>query len=547
METVIVKTLARRVHDLRIGVRLAVVFAVCGLLIGAAFAQDLKAQADAGDVEDQVEQAEIGQQISDDLLIAINNITGWQGLYIADAAAYGVDEGLSDEDFNIKGFVEAQDGIEKLFATLDRSMLTAEEDAIISEVQTSFDQFFAEDIKLREQLREHGLEALPAVMDSINGGTAGVAWLATYDATGRFHKLIDARVDALAKDQAASLANGKRLVWIALALSVVAAGVLLLLVTRSIVRPVQHMVQQLRLVAEGRLDVRAAVDRRDEVGQMSQALDEVLGTLTDSMRQMGANADALSTASADLSEVSTRLSGSSAEAASQTELVAAAAGHVSRNVQTVATGTEQMSGSIREIAHNATHAANVAALAVASAEATTATVAKLGESSSEVGTVIKVINSIAEQTNLLALNATIEAARAGEAGKGFAVVANEVKELARETAQATEDIGRRIETIQADTGEAVVAIGEISEIISRISDTQTMIASAVEEQTATTNEMSRNVSEAAHSSTEIATTIAGVAQAATDNTEAASSTSNAADELARMAVDMQELVGRFTY
>uniref|UniRef100_UPI001F5B8208 methyl-accepting chemotaxis protein n=1 Tax=Nocardioides sp. XL1 TaxID=2003120 RepID=UPI001F5B8208 len=175
------------------------------------------------------------------------------------------------------------------------------------------------------------------------------------------------------------------------------------------------------------------------------------------------------------------------------------------------------------------------------------TVAKLGESSSEVGNVIKVINSIAEQTNLLALNATIEAARAGEAGKGFAVVANEVKELAQETARATEDISRRIEAIQADTGEAVVAIGEISGIIAQISDTQTTIASAVEEQTATTNEMSRNVAEAATGSADIAQTITGVARAATENTAAASSTSQAAEDLARMAADMQALVGRFTY
>ncbi|MGZ4456048.1 MAG: methyl-accepting chemotaxis protein, partial [Nocardioides sp.] len=184
---------------------------------------------------------------------------------------------------------------------------------------------------------------------------------------------------------------------------------------------------------------------------------------------------------------------------------------------------------------------------VAAAEATTATVAKLGDSSSEVGDVIKVITSIAEQTNLLALNATIEAARAGEAGKGFAVVANEVKELARETSQATQDIGRRIEAIQAATGEAVTAIGRISEISAQISDTHTTIASAVEEQTATTNEMSRNVSEAAHGSTEIAETITGVARAAAENTEAATSTSRAAEDLARVAADMQQLVGRFSY
>ncbi len=156
-----------------------------------------------------------------------------------------------------------------------------------------------------------------------------------------------------------------------------------------------------------------------------------------------------------------------------------------------------MSASIREIAQNANEAARVAAGAVTEAEATNQTIARLGESSKEIGDVVKVISAIAGQTNLLALNATIEAARAGEAGKGFAVVADEVKELARETARATEDIARRVEAIQADTGGAVAAIGRIGEVIGQINDYQLTIASAVEEQTATTNEMSRSVAEAA--------------------------------------------------
>ncbi|HEY0950082.1 methyl-accepting chemotaxis protein, partial [Nocardioides sp.] len=158
----------------------------------------------------------------------------------------------------------------------------------------------------------------------------------------------------------------------------------------------------------------------------------------------------------------------------------------------------------------------------------------------------KVITSIAEQTNLLALNATIEAARAGEAGKGFAVVANEVKELAQETARATEDIARRVEAIQADTGGAVEAIGEISTIISSINDYQLTIASAVEEQTATTNEMSRNVAEASTGSGEIATNISGVSTAADATTQALAQTRTAVDDLARMAVDLRGAVSGFT-
>jgi methyl-accepting chemotaxis protein len=189
----------------------------------------------------------------------------------------------------------------------------------------------------------------------------------------------------------------------------------------------------------------------------------------------------------------------------------------------------------------------VAARAVTAAETTTATVAKLGESSAEIGNVVKVITSIAEQTNLLALNATIEAARAGEAGKGFAVVANEVKELAQETAKATEDIAKRVLAIQGDTKAAVAAIEEISSIVAQISDRQTTIASAVEEQTATTNEMSRSVQEAASGTTEIATNITGVSAAADSTTQSLGQTRAAVDELSRMAADLRTTVGRFSY
>ncbi|MGZ4607022.1 MAG: methyl-accepting chemotaxis protein [Blastococcus sp.] len=174
------------------------------------------------------------------------------------------------------------------------------------------------------------------------------------------------------------------------------------------------------------------------------------------------------------------------------------------------------------------------------------TVAKLGESSAEIGNVLKVITSIAEQTNLLALNATIEAARAGEAGTGFAVVANEVKELAQETARATEDIVRRVEAIQADTGQATTAIASISEVIDRINAYQSAIATAVEEQTATTQEMSRSVSEVAGGAESISATVGGLAAAAEAAQGEASSTHRASDKLAALAGGLRALVGEFT-
>ena len=268
------------------------------------------------------------------------------------------------------------------------------------------------------------------------------------------------------------------------------------------------------------------------------ALNKMLATVSD-------NATALAGASEELSSVSTTMSATAEETSVQANVVSAASEEVSKNVQTVAAGVEELNAAIKEIAKSASESAKVSQQAVTVANTTNATIAKLGESSTEIGKVVKVITSIAEQTNLLALNATIEAARAGEAGKGFAVVANEVKELAKETAKATEDISQKIETIQSDTRGAVEAIRQISEVINQINEISTSIACAVEEQTATANDMGRNVSEASKGSSEISENITAVATAAQSTTEGASNTQQAASEIARMAAELQQLVAEF--
>jgi methyl-accepting chemotaxis protein len=324
-------------------------------------------------------------------------------------------------------------------------------------------------------------------------------------------------------------------------------ALLLAALARGIVRPLRRVVDVLGALAAGDFTQTLTVKSRDEVGQMADALTTAQSSLRQVMASVVASADAVAASAEELSASSAQISASAGETSAQAGIVSGAADEVSRSVQTVAAGAEQMGASIREIATNAAEASEVASRAVSAAETTTATVAKLGESSAEIGNVVKVITSIAEQTNLLALNATIEAARAGEAGKGFAVVANEVKELAQETAKATEDIARRVQAIQGDTEAAVGAIGEISAIVAQISDRQTTIASAVEEQTATTNEMSRSVSEAAGGTGQIATNITSVSAAAESTTQALAQTRTAVDELSRMATDLRSTVGRFTY
>jgi methyl-accepting chemotaxis protein len=283
----------------------------------------------------------------------------------------------------------------------------------------------------------------------------------------------------------------------------------------------------------------------DELGDLTKAMNKMNDSLKNMILSISENAQQVAAASEEFSSTSQQITANSEEATAQANTVSAATEEVSRNLQTVATGAEQMSATIKDIAKNAGEAAKVASEAVKHAQSTNAIVSKLGDSSAEIGQVIKVITTIAQQTNLLALNATIEAARAGEAGKGFAVVANEVKELAKQTARATEEISQKINAIQDDTKGAVEAIGTISGIINQVNDISNTIATAVEEQSATTNEMSRNVMEAAKGSESITQNITGMAQAAQNTSSSAHDSQKAASQLAEMSSQLRGLVEQF--
>jgi methyl-accepting chemotaxis protein len=348
--------------------------------------------------------------------------------------------------------------------------------------------------------------------------------------------------------RAASSANSLTLLFISGVTLLVAVLVVFFVVT-SATKPLQAVVGRIKDIAEGEGDLtqRLDQDRRDEIGELARWFNTFLEKLEGIIARVAANTLGIGSAAEELTAVSQQMSATAEETATQSNVVSAAAEQVTHNLQTVETATEEMSSSIKEIARNANEAARVTTSAVRTAETTTAMVAKLGDSSAEIGQVIMVITSIAQQTNLLALNATIEAARAGEAGKGFAVVANAVKELAKETAKATKDISQKIEAIQGDTKGAVEAIGQISGIINEINDISNTIATAVEEQTATTNEIARNVQEAARGGSQVAENIGAVAQAARSTTQGASDTHTASGELARMAAELQKIVAQFKY
>jgi methyl-accepting chemotaxis protein len=319
-----------------------------------------------------------------------------------------------------------------------------------------------------------------------------------------------------------------------------------LLMSRRITAATQSVLALAEAIAAGDLTRDdAEVMNDDELGDLSQAVNRVNASLRTMILAITESAQHVASAGEELSATSQQISANSEETSAQALTVSQASQQVSQNLQSVSTGAEEMTSTIQSIASNAHEAATVASGAVQTAQSANTNVAKLGASSAEIGEVIKVITSIAQQTNLLALNATIEAARAGEAGKGFAVVANEVKELAKQTAKATEDISRKITAIQTDTQGAVEAIGTIGGVISHINDISSTIATAVEEQSATTNEMTRNVADAAKGSGEITRNIEGVAEAARDTSSSARESQKAANELAGMAVQLRGLVEQF--
>ena len=355
-----------------------------------------------------------------------------------------------------------------------------------------------------------------------------------------------AAADATARQAAAEYSGVRLKLALVVILGIIAAIAGAWWLTRRILATIAVVREALDRLTQGDLGWRAPVRRGgDELTQMigaaGDAADgmravvvrvvESVKTLNNSVSRLG-NSSGLMESAASL--VSAQADGASVEV-----------GQVNSNVQTVAAGAQEMTATIREIAGTAQEAARVAQSAVETAGTADDQARRLGQSSTEIMAIVKTITSIAEQTNLLALNATIEAARAGEAGKGFAVVAGEVKELANETARATDDINRRVQAILGDTDGVVGAIGEIRSVIDRINELQTTVAGAVEEQSVTTEEISRNVHQAADASDRIAERIGALAAATQGTTDGVHASRTSTDELTAVAHELEEAVHSF--
>jgi len=455
---------------------------------------------------------------------------------------FGLTKDDQDRANTMRAITAAEEAFQKDSKDYEPTITGADEKAIYDKIQEAFKPYAESDLQLAQFYQQGKMtEAIDIALNKDKELYEKVS-----DSVQADIDFNNKGADAANQLSTDIYTSSRTMIIIALACCIAVGLALAIFIARLISRPVQEVGVVAKQIAGGDLTGKdISVNSTDEIGTLGHDINVMHGNLKKVIVAITENAQQVAAASEEFSATSRQISANSEETTAQANVVSAATEEVNRSLHTVATAAEEMSVSVNEIAKNASEAAKVAGEALHTVTETNATIQKLGESSAEIGQVIKVITAIAQQTNLLALNATIEAARAGEAGKGFAVVANEVKELAKQTAKATEDISQRIASIQEETKGAVEAVEKISGVIGRVNEISTTIATAVEEQSAATSEISRNVTEAAKGSSEVAKNISGVAQAAQSTSTGANDSNKAAQALAEMSTSLRRLVSQF--
>ena len=361
---------------------------------------------------------------------------------------------------------------------------------------------------------------------------------------GRYWSIVRITPESVALATVSDFRNQSIMIAAAILLVVVAVGVWV--AKRVVSKPLHSNVEQLQAVSAGDLSVLFEVSSEDEVGQMSTALNEALESIGETLASVDRCGDDLTVAADSLTDLSRRMAGAASTTSDQATEVSAASEQISTSSETVSASMDQMSAAVREISASTAEAARMTAEAVSVSATTQERMEKLDQSAADIGEVMSVITSIAAQTDLLALNATIEAARVGEAGKGFAVVANEVKALAQQTSDATEQIQTQIDAIQGDTRDAVTAITEINQLIDEVNGISTTIAGAVEEQSATAAEVTRSIQAVSDGTTSISASITNVASTAGETRGGAADAQEAARNLKDIADRLNDLLAQFT-
>jgi methyl-accepting chemotaxis protein len=537
----------RALRKIGVGARLRALVVLLLCFLGGVAALGYLQVTRGSDAAAELNASSANQSVAQTAQFDFADLNGWQNAYAFDVALRGP-AGAADTAPNRKQFLVVAERTRAGLAALVTEMEdgTPAQRELAATTLAKFEEFMALDVEIVNDFRK-GTEA----GDKAATKLVNVDEVALYDAgAGAVDKLAEQlHSEQLALgEQTRAAGSTARLTLLLVSLAgAVFALLAAVVVTASITGPLNSLRERLRSIAhgDGDLTLRLDGDGHDELGEVSRLFNTFIEQIAGTVREVNAAASSLAAATEEFSGNTSVIAAATEQTSAQASVVAEASRAVSSGVTGFSTAASELGLSIGEIAHNATEAARVAATAVDLARHTTDTVQKLGQSSAEISGVVEMINGVAEQTNLLALNATIEAARAGDAGKGFAVVATEVKDLAQETARATQDITVRIEQIQAETAQAVTAITEIAQVIAQINDFQGSIAGAVEEQTVTASQMTSTVDEAARGSDEISTNIAGVAESASATARSLGESRQATEELARMGAHLQGLVARF--